>query len=136
MIIYLIPVENASRVSKADELLAACIKEINDIKSCSECYVNRRKKNKDWMIRACERPHLLVWAKFEGYPYWPAKVLSYNDRCVSVEFFDDHSTAEVEVGRCLVYSKEYPLDGIAPASIAAAVVVKWTPFVIIFCITI
>lgn len=115
-----------SQVSKADDLLAACIREINDIKSCSECYLNRRKNIKDRMIRACERPHLLVWAKFDYFPYWPAKVMSYNDKCVSVEFFDDHSTAEVEVDNCLLYSKEYPLDGTPPASIAFAVLVKLT----------
>lgn len=112
------------QVIKADELLAACIKEINDIKSCAECYVNRRKDKKDRMIRACERPHLLVWAKIGTYPYWPAKVLSYSDKCVSVEFFGDHSTAELEVGNCFLYSKEYPLDGSAPESINPAVLVK------------
>lgn len=127
-------VENASQVSKADELLAACIKEINNIKACSECYGNRCKNSKDWMIHACERPHLLVWAKVEFYPYWPAKVLSYSDKYVSVEFFDDHSTAEVKVGNCLLYSKEYPIDGTRPASISAAVMVKLTMYISAVCI--
>lgn len=85
--------------------------------------MNRRKNKKDWMINVCERPHLLVWAKIESYPYWPAKVMSYNDKHVSVEFFDEHSTAEVEVGNCLLYSKEYPLNRTPPASITAAIMV-------------
>ena len=37
-----------------------------------------------------QKPHLLVWAKLKGFPYWPAKVIRSNADSIDVRFFGAH----------------------------------------------
>lgn len=39
------------------------------------------------------------------YPYWPAKVMSVNGDNVRVEFFGEHTRAEVSASNCHLYRK-------------------------------
>lgn len=81
---------------------------MNEIENCASCYLNANTK-KDWFVEVCPKPHLLVWAKLKGFPYWPAKVMSTNPQgMVDVRFFGAHDRAWVTFKECFLYSKKCP----------------------------
>lgn len=55
------------------------------------------------------RPHILLWAKLKGFPFWPAKAMGVNSAAlVDVRFFGEHDRAWVPVRDCYLFSKEDP----------------------------
>lgn len=62
----------------------------------------------NWFTKVCTTPHLLIWAKLGGYPYWPAKVMSVYDNVLHVRFFGEHERAFVPAKDCFLYSREDP----------------------------
>ena len=43
-------------------------------------------------------PHIVVWAKLKGFPFWPGKVMRVNsDEQVDVRFFGAHDRAWIPV---------------------------------------
>lgn len=83
-----------------------------EIESCSECYLAANTKE-DWFIEVCSKPHLIVWAKLKGFPFWPAKVMGITlQHMVNVRFFGDHDRAQIPVKDCYLYSKESPCPGL------------------------
>lgn len=78
---------------------------------CSECSEIRLKFPKFSFARPCKRQHSVIWAKFKGYGYRPAKAMNVHDGgLVEVCFFGDHSSCIVPIKDCYFYSKEYPGD--------------------------
>lgn len=55
-----------------------------------------------------KRPHILVWAKLKGFPFWPAKAMKIKDDQVDVRFFGQHDRAWVNLKDCFLYSEEMP----------------------------
>jgi hypothetical protein len=55
-----------------------------------------------------KRPHILVWAKLKGFPFWPAKAMRIKDELVDVRFFGAHDRAWVVRKDCFLYSVENP----------------------------
>jgi len=55
-----------------------------------------------------KRPHILVWAKLKGFPYWPAKAMKIKEDQADVRFFGQHDRAWVNVKDCYLYSLEQP----------------------------
>ncbi|GAB0100416.1 hypothetical protein DMENIID0001_164560 [Sergentomyia squamirostris] len=89
-------------------LVKVCKQEINEIETCSECYYNANTKT-DWFVEVCTRPHILLWAKLKGFPYWPAKGMAVNGTTsVDVRFFGAHDRAWVPVKECFLYSEKNP----------------------------
>lgn len=83
-----------------------------EIENCPSCYLNANTKKHTWFIEVCPRPHLLVWAKLKGFPYWPAKVMSINTSGMAdVRFFGAHDRAWVGVKDCYLYSIKDPNSG-------------------------
>lgn len=74
---------------------------------CYDCYFNIN-THVNWFEMVCKRPHCVVWAKVEGHPYWPAKVMSLNNNQVEVCFFGGHEYANVPANRCFLYSEVNP----------------------------
>ena len=35
-------------------------------------------------------PHMLIWARLKGFPYWPAKAVKSRDGNVDCRFFGRH----------------------------------------------
>lgn len=86
-----------------------CKDEIFNIETCAECFVKSNSNNGiGWFTKVCAKPHLLIWAKLSGYPYWPAKVMGLYDDVLSVQFFGEHERAFVPAKDCFLYSREDP----------------------------
>lgn len=97
---------NARIVAK--KLVDASKYEISDLKGCRDCYINRG--DEDLFLEVCSKPHLLLWVRFGGHPYWPAKLMNIGKgpRPIEVQFFGEWSQADVTSSSCLLYSSGDP----------------------------
>ncbi|CAB4064780.1 Protein kinase C-binding protein 1 [Lepeophtheirus salmonis] len=94
----------------AKQLVKICKHEMQEVENCPDCYMNAHTKKDSWFIAACRIPHLLVWAKLKGFPFWPAKAMRVNsDDHVDVRFFGAHDRAWVPVRDVYIYSMEPPV---------------------------
>lgn len=82
--------------------------EVGDIETCPECYLNANTMTDNWFTETCVKPHLILWAKLKGFPYWPAKAMSINSTLVDVRFFGEHDRANIPAKDCFLYSREDP----------------------------
>lgn len=98
-------------MAAAKALVKSVKQESIEIESCSECYFAANTKE-NWFIDVCSKPHLIVWAKLKGFPFWPAKVMGISmNSMVSVRFFGDHDRAQIPIKECYLYSKDSPCPG-------------------------
>jgi len=106
---YLIYIFSDAKVEQASKaLVKVCRQEANEIDTCPECYLNANSSD-EWFVKVCRHPHLLLWAKLKGFPYWPAKAMgSTNAALVNVRFFGKHDRAFVPVKDCFLYSAQNP----------------------------
>ena len=76
-----------------NRMLDACRYDLKEMLICVDCYRNSNRCNEDryWFCQPCDPPHMLVFARQKGYPYWPAKVI--NPRSVA----DSKSCTEYDV---------------------------------------
>lgn len=97
------------RLTFARQLETWCAKEMYDIEICGQCFV-RAMDLSDWFTEVCDPPHLMVWAKLAGYPYWPAKVIGITSSSnrIDVRFFGDHDMANVSAQDCFLYPSKNP----------------------------
>lgn len=95
-------------MSALKTLLKVIKQEMFDIDTCAECYLNANTKAETWFTEVCAKPHLILWAKLKGFPYWPAKAMTVNVNVVDVRFFGDHDRAFVPVKDCFLYSRQDP----------------------------
>lgn len=99
---------NNSKITNfAKGIVKVCRQEVTEIDTCSECYYNANTR-KDWFVEVCSKPHMLLWAKLKGFPYWPAKSMGINGALVNVRFFGDHDRAYVPIKECFLYSENDP----------------------------
>lgn len=90
-------------------IVKICKQEMAEIENCPSCYLNANTKKNTWFVEVCPKPHLLVWAKLKGFPYWPAKAMCSNSQgMVDVRFFGAHDRAWVPLRECYVYSVKDP----------------------------
>lgn len=89
-----------------ETFLENCQRDIKSIKTCVDCFKYWIKDRKNYFTRVCTKPHLLVFVKITGYPLWPAKVMSINGKMANVEFFDDHTQADIQLSKCFLYSEK------------------------------
>lgn len=97
--------EKLNKVRKS--ILEICERDAKCIKTCIECFEYWVSGNDDFFAMACSKPHLLVFAKVEEYPHWPAKVMEINGNTALVEFFGDHTQADVPLKSCFLYSESF-----------------------------
>lgn len=96
-------VEQASKA-----VVKVCRQEANEIDTCAECYLNANSSD-EWFVKVCTHPHLLLWAKLKGFPYWPAKAMGAGPNAVvNVRFFGKHDRANVPVKDCFLYCAQDP----------------------------
>ncbi|XP_063991619.1 MYND-type zinc finger-containing chromatin reader ZMYND8 [Diachasmimorpha longicaudata] len=97
----------------AKGLIKVAREELSELESCPTCYIRGRhlgRPHYTWFSDSCKPPHLLVWAKLKGFPYWPAKIMPrWNQQgFVDVRFFGEHNRAWVSPKDIYLYSKEPP----------------------------
>lgn len=96
--------------------------EIYTIRLCHECYWRANKHQDNWFIELCTKPHLLVWAKQKGFPYWVAKLMAVDcdKQTVDVQFFGGgHERLEnFSPKDCYMYSKINPTTRICASMMA------------------
>ncbi|KYB27503.1 MYND-type zinc finger-containing chromatin reader ZMYND8 isoform X1 [Tribolium castaneum] len=104
--------DQSKLTTAAKTIVKICKQEMAEIENCSSCYLNANTKKHTWFVEVCPKPHLLVWAKLKGFPYWPAKVMSINSAGMAdVRFFGAHDKAWVSVKDCYLYSVKDPNSG-------------------------
>ncbi|KAJ8920734.1 hypothetical protein NQ315_004873 [Exocentrus adspersus] len=95
--------------STAKTIVKICKQEMAEIENCPSCYLNANTKKDTWFVEVCPKPHLLVWAKLKGFPFWPAKAMCTNSAgMVDVRFFGAHDRAWVHYKDCYLYSERDP----------------------------
>ncbi|VEN33561.1 unnamed protein product [Callosobruchus maculatus] len=95
--------------SAAKNIVKICKQEMAEIENCPSCYLNANTKKNTWFVEVCPKPHILVWAKLKGFPYWPAKAMQCNTAgMVDVRFFGAHDRAWVHYKDCYLYSEKDP----------------------------
>ncbi|CAK1548603.1 unnamed protein product [Leptosia nina] len=93
----------------ARTLVRLCRTEMGEIEACPECYAAAHARKLTWFTDVCSTPHILLWAKLKGFPYWPAKGMSVNaSGVVDVRFFGAHDRAWVPAKDCYLYSENDP----------------------------
>ncbi|CAH0600377.1 unnamed protein product [Chrysodeixis includens] len=93
----------------ARALVRSCRAEMGEIEACPECYAAAHARRPTWFTDVCTTPHVLLWAKLKGFPYWPAKGMSVNSTgLVDVRFFGAHDRAWVPAKDCFLYSEKDP----------------------------
>ncbi|XP_031617614.1 uncharacterized protein LOC116337315 [Contarinia nasturtii] len=95
----------------AKQIKNELVKDANGIRACVECFAKWKKDRTDYFKEACSPPHLIVFAKFANYRCWPAKVMTVLDHGVNVEFFGDHSQADVAESDCQLFSEKASKKG-------------------------
>ncbi|XP_017783815.1 PREDICTED: protein kinase C-binding protein 1 isoform X2 [Nicrophorus vespilloides] len=92
----------------AKTIVKICKQEMSEIENCANCYRNANTKE-DWFVEVCPKPHMLLWAKLKGFPFWPAKAMTVNTTgMVDVRFFGAHDRAWVSYKECYLYSEKNP----------------------------
>lgn len=101
--------DGMKRLTIARQLEKWCSKEMYDLEMCGQCF-GRAIDSDDWFTEMCDPPHLLVWAKVAGYPWWPAKLIGIMTSAnrLDVRFFGDHDMATVVAQDCLLYPSANP----------------------------
>lgn len=110
-------------------MLNESIAEVDEIRSCCDCYFNRDRPHSVTMV--CSKPHLVLWVQYGetfgekiilnqcinvhflsigGHPWWPAKLLKVGngDNPLEVQFFGEFSSALVTYTDCYLFSNEDP----------------------------
>ena len=67
--------EHSPYADSARAMQQDCLRELNEIQLCSDCYRrwNKREEDENWFCLPCDPRHELVYVNAEGFPYWPAK---------------------------------------------------------------
>ncbi|XP_048005449.1 protein kinase C-binding protein 1-like [Leguminivora glycinivorella] len=93
----------------ARALVRSCRAEMGEIEACPECYAAAHARRATWFTDVCSTPHLLLWAKLKGFPYWPAKAMTVSHAgLVDVRFFGAHDRAWVPARDCYLYCERDP----------------------------
>lgn len=99
---------STNQIKLAKHIMRYTNSEIYEMEMCVFCYQNAF-LNPRWFTSVCNRPHLIVWAKLKGYPYWPAKVMSVDALGrADVRFFGAHDRCNIPPSQVLLYSEKDP----------------------------
>lgn len=103
---HIIYISDNQQLKKAIiELKTNCERAAKGIRACPECMENWSRDRYDYFTKVCRKPHLIVTAKMDTAPYWPAKVMAMDGYMAYVEFFGDHTQADIPSDKCHLYTK-------------------------------
>lgn len=94
---------NSKEISKSAKTIIQLVNtDVKHIKLCSQCYKNGIHSSNP-MVLLCDPPHLMVWAKTDGYNYWSAKIMSVGRGNAHVIYFGEYSECKIPVDKCFLY---------------------------------
>lgn len=99
---------NRKVLSASKEIVKFVHDEIFSIQKCTECYMNASAHPNTSFVMPCHQTHPVVWAKTDGYNYWPAKAMCTTNELVHVRYFGDHTVDAVPIKNCYWFSLEPP----------------------------
>jgi hypothetical protein len=99
-------IHDDTMVATLKRLLEHIDEHIIQLESCVECYIKYGEEA--FFTRVCQRPHLLVWAKYDAHLHWPAKVMSVDSEKTNVMFFGEHTWASLKASDCFLFSQDNP----------------------------
>lgn len=108
---YCVNIQKKRDIRKAaKQFLTYAIEDLESTRICDECFNNAYTHGESSFIIPCKSPHLLLWVLWDGFGYWPAKVMSVDDEnhTVNVRFFSDHKTGVLSENNCYLFSNERP----------------------------
>lgn len=82
--------KNKKITKKIVDLISFIEKEVDNMKDCVQCYINSVEYTEKTFVMPCDIPHVLVWAKFDDYCFWPCKVMGMTEKILKIRFFGDH----------------------------------------------
>lgn len=101
--------KNSRKIMNATKELVKFIDdEISIMKNCTECYQNAYENPKSSATMPCSLSHPVVWAKTDGFTYWPAKAVAFDGKVVHVIYFNEHTTSKVLTEKCYAFSATPP----------------------------
>ena len=71
---------------------------LQEMQLCPDCFRHSNELKPGWFTLPCGNPHEAVWAKKGHQPYWPAKVIRYDEskNVYDVRYFGGkHERAEI-----------------------------------------
>lgn len=96
----------AAKYLQIDALL-----DIVEMSRCQDCFrQSNDRSDPKWFLRPCTVPHKLVFAKLNGFSYWPAKVIRHMRSADAATQFDVRFFGKDHM-RALVDEKSIVLDG-------------------------
>lgn len=104
---YFFSTEDKTVKKAVNALLERCECDVKGIKTCADCFEHFIIDRNDYFTRVCAKPHLLVFAKMDGYPFWPAKLMSIDGDTANIEFFGDHTQNDIPLKKCYLYSETF-----------------------------
>lgn len=82
--------------------------EILSIQTCQECYKLASDHPTESFTMVCKTLHPVVWAQSDGYNYWPAKAMKFDNNSIHVRYFGDHELDMIPLKNCYNFSRKSP----------------------------
>lgn len=95
-------------LNAATQLLEFTKNEILSIMTCPECYKLASDHPNGSFSMTCKTLHPVVWAKSDGYCYWPAKAMKFEENLVHVRYFGEHEMDFLPLKNCRNFSRKSP----------------------------
>jgi hypothetical protein len=91
-------------------MLKVARNELLELETCADCFDHYYEDQVNFFRQVCSRPHTLVFAKLEGHPLWPSKVVKIDRklRHAEVRFFGAHDRASVPFESCFLIPEKFP----------------------------
>lgn len=100
--------QNQKILSSSKSILELVNLEIRSIETCHKCYALASAYPDDSFVMACPLKHPVIWAKSNGFSYWPAKAMKFENDIINVRYFGDHEVDDVPLANSYAFSQQPP----------------------------
>lgn len=111
--LYIFDIGSVQNKKTAETMLTRCKEAKLESDKCADCFINQHQQvASDAFKMVCSKPHLLIWAQYDAFPYWPAKIMEsknkHGPKPLLVHFFGDYTETNISYKNAFLYSKEDP----------------------------
>ncbi|KAI1289793.1 Protein kinase C-binding protein 1 [Halotydeus destructor] len=106
---YIYNSQSHSLTKNAQYFYKVAKNEMAEIEVCPDCFMNFYVYPRTWFVETCHKPHVLVFARLKGHPFWPAKAVRVDatKNEVDCRFFGAHDRAWVPYDSVVLMSETY-----------------------------